>query len=118
MTRKKLPPGIMPRGNRWRIDTFYKGHRIRETCATLEMAEANLRKMQTLIDEDRYLEESEYPKRHSASLRTGIRNGARISGRKLRRAKIRIWRASRLISEVKLCSAASPVPTLKSTRLN
>jgi integrase len=56
MTRKKWPQGIMPRGNRWRIDTFYKGVRIRETCATPEMAETNLRKIQTLIDEGRYLE--------------------------------------------------------------
>jgi integrase len=53
---KKLPPGVKPRGNRWRIDTFYKGFRIRETCATPEMAETNLRKIQTLIDEGRYLE--------------------------------------------------------------
>ena len=56
MARKKLPPGITSRGNSWRIDTFYKGIRIRETCATPEMAEANLRKIQTLIDEGRYLE--------------------------------------------------------------
>jgi integrase len=56
MSKKKLPPGIKPRGNRWRIDTFYKGHRIRETCATPEMAETNLRKIQTLIDEGKYLE--------------------------------------------------------------
>ncbi len=56
MSKKKLPPGIIQRGNRWRIDTFYKGIRIRETCATPEMAETNLRKIQTLIDEGRYLE--------------------------------------------------------------
>jgi len=56
MVRKKLPPGIAARGKRWRIDTFYKGVRIRDTCATPEMAEANLRKIQTLIDEGRYLE--------------------------------------------------------------
>jgi integrase len=62
MTRKKWPPGITPRGNRWRIDTFYKGHRLRETCATLEAAESNLRKMQTLIDEDRYLEKKRVSK--------------------------------------------------------
>jgi integrase len=30
MTKRKLPPGIAPRGNRWRIDTFYKGHRLRK----------------------------------------------------------------------------------------
>ena len=40
MSKKKLPPGIKPRGNRWRIDTFYKGYRIRESCATPEMAES------------------------------------------------------------------------------
>jgi integrase len=62
MTKKKLPPGITPRGNRWRIDTFYRGHRLRETCATIEAAEANLRKMQTLIDEDRYLEKKRVAK--------------------------------------------------------
>jgi integrase len=56
MSKKKLPSGVSPRGNRWRIDTFYKGLRIRETCATPEMAETNLRKIQTLIDEGRYLE--------------------------------------------------------------
>jgi len=56
MSRKKLQPGIIQRGNRWKIDTFYKGVRIRETCATPEMAETNLRKIQTLIDEGRYLE--------------------------------------------------------------
>jgi integrase len=62
MSKKKLPPGIAPRGNRWRIDTFFKGVRIRETCATPEMAETNLRKIQTLIDEDRYLEKKRVSK--------------------------------------------------------
>jgi len=62
MSKKKLPPGIAPRGNRWRIDTFYKGIRIRETCATPEMAETNLQKIQTLIDEGRYLEKRRQPK--------------------------------------------------------
>jgi integrase len=62
MTKRKLPPGIMPRGHRWRIDTFYKGVRIRECCATPEMAETNLRKIQTLIDEGRYLEKRRQPK--------------------------------------------------------
>ena len=56
MSKKKLSPGIRPRGSRWRIDTFYRGHRLRESFATLEMAEENLRKMQTLIDEGRYLD--------------------------------------------------------------
>lgn len=60
--KKKLPPGIKPRGNRWRIDTFYKGFKIRETCATPEMAETNLRKIQTLIDEGRYMEKRRQPK--------------------------------------------------------
>ena len=54
--KKKIPPGVYQRGNRWRIDTFYKGHRLRESCATLDMAETNLRKMQTLVDEGRFLE--------------------------------------------------------------
>jgi integrase len=62
MSKKKLPPGIIQRGNRWRIDTFYKGVRIRETCATPEMAETNLRKIQTLIDEGRYLEKKKVSK--------------------------------------------------------
>ena len=62
MSKKKLPPGITPRGYRWRIDTFYKGVRIRESCATPEMAEANLRKIQTLVDEGRYLEKKRDPK--------------------------------------------------------
>jgi hypothetical protein len=62
MTKKKLPSGIAPRGIRWRVDTFYKGVRIRETCATPEMAETNLRKIQTLIDEGRYLEKKREPK--------------------------------------------------------
>ena len=60
--KKKLPHGVSQRGNRWRIDTFYKGHRIRESCATPEMAETNLRKIQTLIDEGRYLEKKKQPK--------------------------------------------------------
>ncbi len=69
MSKKKLPPGIMPRGNRWRIDTFYKGVRIRETCATPEMAETNLRKIQTLIDEGRYLEKKRESKETLGQIR-------------------------------------------------
>jgi integrase len=65
---KKLPPGVKPRGNRWRIDTFYKGVRIRETCATPEMAETNLRKIQTLIDEERYLEKKRESKETLAEM--------------------------------------------------
>jgi site-specific recombinase XerD len=69
MSKKKLPPGITPRGNRWRIDTFYKGVRIRETCATPEMAETNLRKIQTLIDEGRYLEKKREAKETLGQIR-------------------------------------------------
>ncbi len=69
MSKKKLPPGITPRGNRWRIDTFYKGVRIRETCATPEMAETNLRKIQTLIDEGRYLEKKRESKETLGQIR-------------------------------------------------
>jgi len=53
---QKRIPGIYKRGNRWQIDTFYKCIRLRDNCATPEMAEANLRKMKTLIDEGRYLD--------------------------------------------------------------
>ncbi len=48
--------GFYPRGNKWQVDTSYKGIRIRELVATEEMAEKELRKAQTLIDENRYLE--------------------------------------------------------------
>ncbi|MGA2262303.1 MAG: site-specific integrase [Acidobacteriota bacterium] len=54
--RRKKILGISQRGNCWQIDTFYKGIRLRERCATQEMAEQNLRKMKTLIDEGRYME--------------------------------------------------------------
>ena len=54
--RRKKIPGIYQRGNRWQIDTFYKGIRLRETCATPEMAESVLRKLKTLIDEGKYLD--------------------------------------------------------------
>jgi site-specific recombinase XerD len=54
--RRKKIPGIYQRGNRWQIDTFYKGIRLRETCATPEMADSVLRKLKTLIDEGRYLD--------------------------------------------------------------
>jgi len=55
MARKKSK-GYYKRGQKWQIDTSYKGIRIRELVATEEMAEKELRKVQTLIDEDRYLE--------------------------------------------------------------
>jgi len=55
MTRKKSR-GYYQRGQKWQIDTSYKGIRIRELVATEEMAEKELRKAQTLIDENRYLE--------------------------------------------------------------
>ncbi len=54
--RRKKIPGIYKRGNRWQIDTTYKWIRLRETCATFEMAESALRKQKTLIDEGRYLD--------------------------------------------------------------
>jgi hypothetical protein len=54
--RRKKIPGINQRGSRWQIDTLYKGIRLRDNCATPEMAEANLRKMKTLVDEGRWLD--------------------------------------------------------------
>ena len=54
--RRKKISGIYQRGKCWQIDTFYKGIRLRERCATPEMAEQNLRKMKTLVDEGRWLE--------------------------------------------------------------
>jgi integrase len=54
--RNKKIPGIYQRGNRWQIDTFYRGIRLRDNCSTPEMAEANLRKMKTLVDEGRWLD--------------------------------------------------------------
>jgi integrase len=53
---QKRIPGIYRRGQRWQIDATYKGIRIQETCATMEMAEAVLRKQKTSIDEDKYLD--------------------------------------------------------------
>jgi integrase len=53
--RKKIP-GIYQRGNRWQIDTFYKGIRLRDSCSMPEAADASLRKMKTLVDEGRWLE--------------------------------------------------------------
>ena len=61
MARKKKP-GIYERGNKWIINTTYRSQRIWETCATVEMAETNLRKLMTLIDEGRYLEKKREPK--------------------------------------------------------
>lgn len=37
--RRKKIPGIYERGSRWQIDTFYKSHRLRETCATFDAAD-------------------------------------------------------------------------------
>ena len=62
MGKKKRTPGIYERGNKWIVNTTYKYHRIWETCATEEMAETNLRKVMTLIDEGRYLEKKCQPK--------------------------------------------------------
>ena len=53
---KKKPRGYYARGTRWQVDTSYKGIRIRELVATQEMAEKTIKKQQTLIDEDRFLE--------------------------------------------------------------
>src|SRR5262249_20411848 len=54
--RRKVEPGIRKRGRRWAIDTYYRFHRLRESFATYEAAEANLRKLKTLIDEGRYID--------------------------------------------------------------
>jgi integrase len=54
--RRKKVPGVYERGNRWQIDTFYKGIRLRDSCSTPEAADASLRKMKTLVDEGRWLE--------------------------------------------------------------
>lgn len=54
--RQKKVPGIFKRGSRWQIDTFYKGIRLRDSCATPEAADASLRKMKTLVDEGRWLD--------------------------------------------------------------
>jgi len=60
--RKKKIPGVYKRGSRWIVDTYYRGLRIRESFATPEMAEANLFKMKSLIDEGRFLEKKRRPK--------------------------------------------------------
>jgi hypothetical protein len=60
--KKKNPKGIYPRVNRWRVDTRYKGQLLKDSFATLEMAEENLRKMKSLIDEGRYLEKKQESK--------------------------------------------------------
>jgi integrase len=54
--RKKKKLGVFKHGSKWRYDTYYRGHRLREAYATPEAAEENLRKVKTLIDEGRYLE--------------------------------------------------------------
>jgi integrase len=54
--RQKKVSGIIKRGVRYQIDTFYKGIRLRDSCATSEAADASLRKMKSLIDEGRWLD--------------------------------------------------------------
>ncbi len=54
--------GIRRRGNRWAVDTRYRGIYIWETCSTLEMAQAALRKAQKDIDEGRFLDKPKDPK--------------------------------------------------------
>ncbi len=56
MARKKKKTAIFQHGKKWRYDTYYRGHRLRESYATEEAAEEILRKVKTLIDEERYLE--------------------------------------------------------------
>ena len=58
----KKEPGISKRGSRWQIDTFYQGHRLRDSFATLPVAKKNLLKLKTLVDEGRYLEKKREPK--------------------------------------------------------
>jgi len=60
--RRKKIPGIYQRGGRWVIDTSYRFHKLRESFATFETAEANLRKLKTLIDEGRYMEKKKESK--------------------------------------------------------
>lgn len=67
--RRKKILGIKARGNCWQIDTFYKGIRLRERCATPEMAESVLRKMKSLIDEGRYLEKKREAKETLGEIR-------------------------------------------------
>ncbi|MDA2931380.1 tyrosine-type recombinase/integrase, partial [Acidobacteria bacterium AH-259-O06] len=55
MARRKSK-GYYRRGTKWQVDTSYKGIRIRELVATEEMAQKTIKKAQTLIDENRYLE--------------------------------------------------------------
>jgi integrase len=62
MGKKKKIRGIYERGNKWIINTTYKGQRIWDTCATFEMAEMNLRKEMTLLDEGRWLDKKKQPK--------------------------------------------------------
>ena len=60
--KRKIPSGIYRRCNRWRIDTSYKGQEFKDSFATLEMAEENLTKMKSLVDEGRFLEKKRKPK--------------------------------------------------------
>ncbi len=66
--RRKKIKGIYQRRQVWQIDTFYKGIRLRETCATPEMAESALRKLKTSIDEGRYLDKKKESKDTLAQL--------------------------------------------------
>ncbi len=81
MSKKKLPPGIRERAGkkhkkdgkvqtRWIIDTTYKGHKIWETYATPESAEANLHKITSLIDEGKYLDKKKECKKTFGDLKT------------------------------------------------
>lgn len=62
MANSKKEPGIFQRGARWQIDTFYQGHRLRASFATLPAARKNLNKLRSLIDEGRYLDKKREPK--------------------------------------------------------
>ena len=55
-SRQKKIKGIRQRGKRWLVDATYKYIRLQESFATLEMAEAYLRKKKIEIDENRHLD--------------------------------------------------------------
>ena len=82
MGRKKRTPGICERGNKWIVNTTYKGQRLWDTCATFEMAETNLRKIMTLIDEGRYLEKERQPKDTLAEFAARYMEWCRSTGQK------------------------------------
>jgi integrase len=54
--QRKIPSGIYQRGNRWKVDTHYKGLAIKDSFAFLDAAVENLNKMKSLVDEGKYLE--------------------------------------------------------------